>query len=345
MPELPPGDLEEAVERAGSWDSIRGGRLLITGGTGFIGRWLLETFARANSLFGLGASAVVVTRDAERFRRAAPHLASRADIVLHTGDIRSCEFPQGPFSHVIHGAGGSYRRDGGDPLEILDTTMAGTRRMLEFCASADCQDVLLVSSGAVYGPQPEQVRRLPEDWPGAPSTFQAFSAYGEGKRVAELLCEIYRRRGVETRIARCFTFLGPLLPLDEGFAAGNFIADALAGRPILVKGDGRTARSYLYAGDLAAWLWTILFRGVPGQAYNVGSDQEITIRELAERIACASAPPAPVQIAGSAKPGPAGRYVPSIEKARTLLGLQVAVSLDEGIRRTLAFYGRPTTSP
>src|SRR5260370_33188789 len=101
---------------------------------------------------------------------------------------------------------------------------------------------------------------------GAPDTMDANSAYGEGKRMAELLCAIYRKSyGIETKIARGFAFVGPYMQLDTHFAIGNFVSDSLAGQCIEVRGDGTPLRSYLYASDLMVWLWTILTRGKAGR--------------------------------------------------------------------------------
>jgi dTDP-glucose 4,6-dehydratase len=144
---------------------------------------------------------------------------------------------------------------------------------------------------------------------------------------------------LEAKIARCFAFVGPWLPLHTNYAIGNFIGDCLEGKPIQVNGDGTPFRSYLYAADLAIWLWTILFRGAPARPYNVGSDIDLTIRELAAAVAKTIAPQIPIVVARPAIPGQvAQRYVPSIQRARSELGLEVQVSLAEAIRRTANFH-------
>jgi len=146
--------------------------------------------------------------------------------------------------------------------------------------------------------------------------------------------------GFDAVIARLFAFVGPLLPLDLNFAVGNFIRDAMAGGPVEIGGDGTPYRSYLYAADLAIWLWTLLLRGESGTPYNVGSDQEVTIAELARRVVNVVAPGAEIHIAQQAVPGvPALRYVPATARAAGL-GLRPWISLEEGIRRTSEWHGR-----
>jgi nucleoside-diphosphate-sugar epimerase len=337
-------DLDHVLACTGGlWEELRGGRIFITGGTGFFGCWLLESFAWANDQLGLNASALVLTRNPEVFRSKAPHLASHPAIKFHTGDIRSFEFPSGEISHVIHAATEStVRLNEENPLLIFETIVEGTRRALEFARQRAARRFLLTSSGAVYGRQPSEITHLSEDYPGGPNPLEARWAYGEGKRAAEMLCTLYHRQhGLETKLARCFAFVGPYLPLDTHFAVGNFIRDGLQGGPIQVNGDGTPYRSYLYAADLAIWLWTILFRGQACRAYNVGSERDLTIRQVAECVSGALASPCEVRVARQpAAQAPPERYVPSTARARGELGLQETIGLTAAVKRTLA-WNRP----
>ena len=131
------------------WEELRGRRLFVTGGTGFFGCWLLESFAWANQELALGAEMVVLTRNLERFQKKAPHLAARPDIKFHIGDARDFNFPAGPFSHVLHAATDSVTKPGeDDPALMFDTIVTGSRRVLEFAAQSGAKKFLLTSSGA-----------------------------------------------------------------------------------------------------------------------------------------------------------------------------------------------------
>jgi nucleoside-diphosphate-sugar epimerase len=341
-------DLDHILTRTRDlWSEMRGQRIFITGGTGFFGCWLVESFLHINRVEQLGAQCTVLTRNPEAFARKCPHLASDPALSLLAGNVSDFSFPEGDFRFVIHAATeASAKLSAEKPLEMLDTILRGTRRTLEFAAARGVQKFLLTSSGAVYGEQPPSITHLAEDYQGAPNQLDPASVYSEGKRAAELMCSIYgATHSLECKIARCFAFVGPHLPLDAHFAIGNFIRDAMRGDSIRVNGDGTPKRSYLYAADLAVWLWTILFRAPALEAFNVGSDQAISISELAYAVVAAIGSNAEVRIMQPFTEGARIRqYVPSAQKAKNQLGLECEVSLEDAIRRTAIWHGYSSDS-
>lgn len=338
MPPLPIEDLDHVLAHTqGLWEDLRGRRIFITGGTGFFGRWLLESFAFANRELQLGAEAVVLTRNPSSFAKRVAHLAANPAIGLHSGDFKSFRFPEGGFSHILHAATETNSLSAPlDPVVLFEANVQGTRRILEFARSCRVHRLLFTSSGAVYGRQPPEVTHVPEDHPGAPVTTEGQFAYGHSKRASEFLWAAHgRKHGATATIARCFAFVGPHLPLDSNYAIGNFIADALKGGPVRVNGDGTPHRSYLYAADLAIWLWTILLRGQGGTSYNVGSDEDLSIAQLAGLVAEIVNPEAEVMVAQPPdRSRPPQRYVPAIGRAKAELGLEPQIDLREAIHRT-----------
>jgi nucleoside-diphosphate-sugar epimerase len=330
-----------AANTHGLWDEMRGERVFITGGTGFFGCWLVESFCSANRLLGLGAKVTILTRNPEAFAQKCPHLALDPAVTLQRGDVRSFSFPQEEYKYIIHAATEASARQARDaPLEMLSTIVAGTERTLEFAVKHGARKFLLTSSGAVYGKQPSDMPHVSESYAGAPDPIDPANVYAEGKRTAELLCALYQKTaGLDCKIARCWAFCGPHLPLDQHFAIGNFIGDVLAGRSIQIQGDGTPRRSYLYAADLAVWLWTILFRAPALVPFNVGSAQDVSILELARTVTATLNPRTEIRIAQQAVPGAIPlRYVPSVDRAREVLGLRQIISLEECIRRTAKWY-------
>jgi dTDP-glucose 4,6-dehydratase len=322
------------------WSELRGARILLTGGTGFFGGWLLEALTSFNARLGLGIRATVVTRDPEGFRLRRPRLAGDPAVSLHRGDVLALEPLDEPFTHVIHAAtAASAQLNANEPRVMFDTIVEGTRRVLEVTRRSGARRLLFTSSGAVYGRQPPDLSHVPEDHPGGPDPLKPGSAYGEGKRAAELLCTLAgAAHGFDAVIARCFAFSGPYLPLDAHFAIGNFVRDAVAGGPIRVGGDGTPFRSYLYGADLAAWLWTLLARGRPARAYHVGSEAAISVGELAATVARVLGVARGAEIARAPIPGtPAERYVPSTRRTREELGVAETFGLEESIERMARF--------
>ena len=339
---LPRQDLELILEHtAPLWEEVRGSRIFLTGGTGFFGCWLVESFCFVNHLLGLGAEATILTRSPEAFAQKCPHLASDTAVTLQAGDVRSFLFPEGEYRYVIHAATDATAKQAAEaPLEMLSTIIAGTEHTLEFADTHGTGKFLLTSSGAVYGKQPPEMTHVPESYAGAPDPVNPANVYAEGKRTAELLCALYQKRDrLDCKIARCWAFCGPHLPLDQHFAIGNFIGDVLAGGPIQIQGDGTPRRSYLYAADLAVWLWTILLRAPALVPFNVGAARDVSILELAQTGAMTLNPQTEIRVARQIVPGAAPlRYVPCVDRARAVLGLRPTIGLEEGIRRTARWY-------
>lgn len=298
-------EVEELVlGSAGLWPELARSRIFLTGASGFFGCWLLETLLFASDHYGLNLEVVALTRDPAGFLAKAPHLAGHSSVTLWPGDMVDFPFPDGTFSHIVHGAA---------EVNSAQGLLAGGRRVLELPSLR----FLLVSSGAVYAPGEGFLRETADTAPT--------SDYGRAKLQLEVACA---ERAV---LARCFAFLGPYLSLTSGLAAADFLREALAGRPLELGSNGLTRRSYLYAGDLAIWLWTLLLRGTPGRAYNVGSMHITTVLELAQRIAGSL----PVRVLGE-KAG--GDYLPDTQRAQQELGLAQTVDLQAAVERTLDWF-------
>lgn len=310
----------------------------MTGGTGWLGRCLLESMARANKAMGLGLSVALLTRAPQRFAASAPHLAGDPFLTLVAGDVRHFDFPAGKFTHLIHAAAPSAEETfaGAAPLAKFDTLVLGTRRVLDFATQAGIHHLLFISSGVAYGNAPAPVA---EDNLLAPSTSAPESALGEGKRAAEFLCAATAaERGWNASIARCFAFVGPFMPFGLHYALGRFIAQAMKGETITLTSDGSPVRSWLYDADLVIWLLALLLRDGPPRLYNVGSDEAMTLLEAARVVRDALNPGGEIAVLGqtNASVGNPARnvYVPDISRARGELGLDIWTPFPEAVART-----------
>ena len=295
-------------------------RLLITGGTGFFGKSMLDYRLRHPEWPWAKAEWVILSRSPESFREAHPVLASQLGVSFVAGDVRDFAFPEGRFDAIVHAATSAVTTLSDD--EMTSVIVDGARHVAEFAKASGCRKVLFTSSGAVYGPRTSPAS---EDDECRPAT-----AYGKGKLEAE---KILIESGLDAKIARCFAFVGPHLNRGIHYAVGNFIQNGLDGKPIVINGDGTPLRSYLYADDLVEWLFAILERGESGRAYNVGSDRALSIRQLAEAVRGVLGSRSEIAVHGKLQPGEKPSvYVPSIDRARSELSLEVKVGLEDAIR-------------
>lgn len=314
---LPHDDLEWIVGSVqGRVNDLAESRILITGASGFVGRWMVASLIEVRRQLNVPRMIVdVLVRDPASARdRLGSELWSEVEVV--EGDINSTWHVSRPVTHVVHGATPSSVRSGGaHQRDVLLTSVVGTHNLIHAVGDQGRPPrVLHLSSGAVYGPQPLSVERIPETWAGGPSPYLATSPYAEGKRAAEAQLEAASREGLVRSIqARLFAFLGPGIPTEEGFAVGNFAGHASRRQTIVVKGDGTTIRSYLEAKELASWLTLLLTMGRPGTPYNVGSPAGMSLRTWAEE--CASIAGVDVMV-GNQQLGDRPSYVPDITNSQ-----------------------------
>lgn len=318
--------------------NLRDRHLFLTGGTGSVGRTLLDYFDRCHVAHG-GLRVTVLTRDAAAFAARYPEQTGRPWLSLVEGSLGALPTLSTGTTDVIHAAADTHL--GAGHAAWVDQIVGGTRALLDTAIDAGTTRFLLVSSGAVYGPQPADMTHLSEHYPGAPDPTLPGSTYGQAKRVAEQLCTIaYHEHGLQTIIARLFAFGSIHIPRDDRYALGSFIRDALTEDdvPITIAGDGSAVRSYLGGHDMAHALVAALTAGVPGTAYNVGSDEPVTIAALAERVRDRLSPDREVKIMGAAGNGQRSRYVPQVARVAEL-GAAMRTNLDTvideaaGVRR------------
>ena len=334
-------DLELVLEHAHEvWDELRNSNIFITGGTGLYGSWLLESLLWANARMNLKIKMVVLTRNPHAFIKRSPHLVDEAAVQLLCGDVKDFQFPSQSFTHVIHAATeASAKLTQENPQLMYDTIVQGMERVLQFAQQCRAGKLLFTSSGAVYGKQPVHIDKISEDYFEQHVQEDHKAAYGLGKIVAEKMCMQAARHDFAVKIMRGFACVGPYLPLDIHFAIGNFILNGLRGEDIHIKGDGTPYRSYIYMADLIIWLLQILVRGESCQAYNVGSEHEISVYDLAQTVARHFVPTPKIVVAQKSVLGRLPeRYVPSTKKARERLGLHQTFSLNDAIIKTRNWY-------
>jgi dTDP-glucose 4,6-dehydratase/UDP-glucose 4-epimerase len=306
--------------------------IFVTGGTGLFGQWVIALVDWMHQRKLAAPRLTVLAR-----RDVLPELPF---LTMHLGNIESFDFPNGNFDLLIHLAAPSARDtfNGMTDRDKLHQLYAGTSHVLDFTARQVSARSLFASSGAVYGGFDSQhLTPIKEDDRTAPLPSFDDTGLGLGKRVAEFLVMDRVRAGdVDAGIARAFSFVGPGLPTDLHYAVGNFVACAVRGQDIHIKGDGMPVRSYMNMGDAIWWLFKILLEGGRGDDFNVGSSDQITIAGLAELVRTLINPQIDVRIANVSNLSPGnplnGFYVPDTKKISERLGLKQLTSLNTALR-------------
>ena len=316
---------------------VDGQRLLLTGATGFFGKNLLSLFSYLHSL-GARFTVLAVSRNPDTFLASHPEFASvawlsfvTADLALGAPAVTDCDL-------MIHAATDTHASAHRDPVAVFRGMCAASEHALSLAEASGVKRLLLCGSGAQYGPSRFELRSsYVEDEGLACDPTQVSSAYAEAKRVTELLAALMAARtGCSVINTRCFAFVGPGLPMDGHFAVGNFIQSAVRGQNVQLTSPGSALRSYLYGADLAVWLLLLLLEAPHGLAVNVGSDQSLSILDLARRVVQLLNPHALVIAGDGSENQERLRYWPTINRARAA-GLDVWTPLDTAIVRTAEF--------
>jgi len=322
------------------FETFKDKTIFITGGTGFFGKNLLESIIYADSINHLNISIIVLSRNPEFFINELKY-KNKPFIKFLKGDITNFDFPKEKIDYIFHMATeASVSLNLNSPFQMFNVITEGSKRILELGKIKNVKSILFTSSGAVYGKQPSDLIKINENFQGSPNIFNKDAAYGEGKRVSEMYANLYYENyGVNTKIARCFAFVGPHLPLNSHFAIGNFIKNLLNNEDIEINGDGTPFRSYMYSSDLIIWLIKILLHAHPCDPINVGSDYFISISDLAKTIVNLFPNSTKnINIAEKKTNENIQRYVPSIEKAKNMLNLEITVSLEDAIKKTVLYH-------
>lgn len=334
------GDLDLLLDRAAlDIQLLKGKCVFVTGATGFFGLWLLCALVHIKKLLGSDLRLLALSRNPQKFLNQHPEFELDRHVEFITADVSHFNYARGDITHLVHMAATNAAETfaGQDQLSKLDMLYTGTQNVLEQCAGR-LESVLLTSSGVAYGRC--HAGKVCESEQGLLDTTDERSALALGKLVAEyLVCAHAEKQRFQYSIARCFSFAGPYLPLNLHYAFGNFILNAMRREPIVIQGDGMDRRSYLYIGDAIAWLLRLLLEP-RNRVYNVGAEHELSISELASRVAKLSGDGLEVTVLGATRPeGNFHRpgYLPSTARIRSdYPGLAEWTDVDQVIEKMLA---------
>lgn len=330
------------------FDKLKDKKIFITGGTGFFGKWLLYSLIHANNLLNTKIKIQVLSRNPDNFLNNNPYFSTRSDISFLKGDVSSFDLSQidRDTNFIIHAAtDASATLNKEFPEKMYSTIISGTNKIIklgEYLKNNNkLEAILFTSSGAVYGASNNLVPApFKEDITLSGNIVLPAikdNAYMLGKIESEkLFTEFSQNQNIPVKIARCFAFVGPFLPLDGTYAIGNFINNVINKQDIVIKSDGSAVRSYMYASDLVIWLLKILLDGKNCYPYNVGSDKAISIKELANTFKTVF-PESNIHVhtLSSSTTGAAPNvYLPCTDRAKLELGLKENVSLKEAILKT-----------
>jgi dTDP-glucose 4,6-dehydratase len=306
-------------------------RAVVTGGAGFLGSHLCDRLLAE----GWDVLAVdnFITGTAENVR----HLAKNAKFKLENEDVSNDDALQvdGEVGYVLHFASPASPPDYlKHPIATMMVGSIGTQNALELALRKNAK-FFMASTSECYG-DPEMSPQKEEYW-GHVNSVGPRAVYDEAKRFSEAMTmAYYRHHGVDTRIVRIFNTYGPRMRLNDGRALPNFVYQALSGQALTIYGDGKQTRSFCYVDDLINGIYKLMLSD-EHMPVNIGNPQEITILEFAERIR-KHFDNVPQIIFEPLPQDDPKRRCPDISKAKRILNWDPKINLEEGLKRTLAYF-------
>ena len=326
--------------RAQRLEALRGQHLFITGGTGFLGTWLLELIKVLNARHGFGLRVTIFARHATDFANRWPHLGRAPELRFEDGDVRYLAEVPRDARYLLHAAALTDRRLlASQPSAVAEVNTVGTQRLLRAATLLeDVQTIVLMSSGLVYGQQPWERPTVDETYAGPLPCHSVGAVYAESKRFAEAVVQAAISESKLPLVTlRPFAFVGPYQSLQLPWAVTDFIRDSMNGGPIKIMGDGATVRTLMYASDFAYWTLAALAFGKPREIYNVGGAEPVSLRQLAGVITRSFAPVPEIQFGVGQSGHERNRLVPDVSKAERELRLSQTVGLEKAIERTITW--------
>ena len=340
-------DIQKIIDSVGShFNLLQGKKILVTGADGFLPSYLVDTFAVLNrtSLSHNPVSVFLLNRRAPENSIRLKHHIGNPHIKFLQGDVAAANALPSGINFIIHGASRSSPKDYlANPLDTIDANTVGTRVLLEYALKNPLEGFLFLSTVEVYGEPDEKHIPIAETYRGNVDVLGERAVYQESKRFGETLCRVFFASfGVPAKIARIFHTYGPRLNLSDGRVIPEFMRRCLASEDLEIIRGGSSIRTFAYVSDTIAGIWKILLQGKSGEAYNVGSDEEITVENLAKlymkmfnntiRIKMPQDFP-PAHLAASPS-----KSAPDLRKIRSELGYEPRVSIADGLARLKQWY-------
>ena len=320
---------------------LRNQSILVTGGTGFLGKWITEAVVYLNANHGYNIKLYLLARNIENFRISVPHLAKHKFVILISQDIRTLNDLPNDINYVIHAAASPDSREHtSQPIKTVDTIVKGTTNILEACwRLLDLKKIIYISSNNIYGHVPSSEKGILENEMGYLDCNNISSIYAESKRTAEAICAAFKnKQKLPIIIVRPFTFIGPYQSLEKPWAANNFMRDALLGGPIRILGNENTVRSYLYGSDMAMWVLKILDIGRVNAIYNIGGTEAVSLNSMAKKILKNFEKKIEIQIKSSKNYQNTPSFsIPNLDSLKKDCGVSYMINLEDSIRKTLEF--------